>query len=236
MKIEILNLRILKTEPSSRQCSMISNGQRKEIQNNVFQIPKKSRSTRRNSREDTGRSVLRFLGTHEIDIQIPSTTKQNRTSWVVICRGKNRHVDELHLRDSGHNPTSSELLLERYVAKKSEPCSTEIPHRGNSCDVVQNSDASSKWNDTLAYNVFQRRRSFSQNLKIGHEIGSSSPLNPKKNLAMTYQNREKYTTTAGGKYSRRPSTGQRTTILADITNAIIVYNPVLANCIYKVTS
>ena len=48
-----------------------------------------------------------FLGTRGIEIQIPSTTKPNRTSWVVLCRGKNRFVDELHLRNPGHNPTSS---------------------------------------------------------------------------------------------------------------------------------
>ena len=55
-KIDILNLRILKIESSSCQCSMISNGERKEIQNNVFQIPNKSRITREDSREDTGHS------------------------------------------------------------------------------------------------------------------------------------------------------------------------------------
>ena len=52
-------------------------------------------------------------------------------------------MDELHLRDPAHNPTSSELLLERSVAKESEPCSTEMEksaHRGNSCDAVRNSD------------------------------------------------------------------------------------------------
>ena len=56
----------------------------------------------------------------------PSTTTQNRTSWVVICRGMNRYVDELHLKDPGHNPTSSEFPLERSDAKESEPCSSEI--------------------------------------------------------------------------------------------------------------
>ena len=56
----------------------------------------------------------------------PSTTTPNRSSWVVISRGKNRYVDELHLRDPGHNPTSSELLLERSIAKESELCSTEM--------------------------------------------------------------------------------------------------------------
>ena len=31
-------------------------------------------------------------------------------------------MDKLYLRDPGHNPTSSELLLERCIAKESEPC------------------------------------------------------------------------------------------------------------------
>ena len=57
---------------------------------------------------------------HGIDIQIPSATTPNRNSLVAICRGKNRYVDELHLRDPGHNPTSSELLLERSIAKESD--------------------------------------------------------------------------------------------------------------------
>ena len=70
--------------------------------------------------------IVQFLGTHGIEIQIPSTTTPNRNSWVVICRWKNRHVDELHLRDPGHNPTSSELLLERCIAKENELCSTEL--------------------------------------------------------------------------------------------------------------
>ena len=55
-KIETLNLRILKIESSSGQCSMTQNGHRKEIQNNVFQIAKMSRSMRRDSREDFGHS------------------------------------------------------------------------------------------------------------------------------------------------------------------------------------
>ena len=35
-------------------------------------------------------------------------------------------MDELHLRDPGHNPTSSELLLDRFIAKERELCSTEM--------------------------------------------------------------------------------------------------------------
>ena len=34
-----------------------------------------------------------------IEIQIPSTTRPDQNSWVVICRGRNRFVDELHLRE-----------------------------------------------------------------------------------------------------------------------------------------
>ena len=55
-KIEILNLTIVKIESSSCQYSMISNGQRQDVQNNVFQIPEKSRITRRDCREDIGHS------------------------------------------------------------------------------------------------------------------------------------------------------------------------------------
>ena len=67
-----------------------------------------------------------------IEIQIPSTTTKDRKSgwWWVICRGINRHVEELHLNDPDHNPTSSELLehieLERCVAKEREPGSTKM--------------------------------------------------------------------------------------------------------------
>ena len=55
-KIETLNLKSLKIESSSCQCSMTSNGQREEIQKSALQIPKKWKITRRSSREDTGQS------------------------------------------------------------------------------------------------------------------------------------------------------------------------------------
>ena len=45
-----------------------------------------------------------FLGTHGIEILTPSTATPDRNSWVVTCRGKNRFVDELHLRVPEHNP------------------------------------------------------------------------------------------------------------------------------------
>ena len=70
--------------------------------------------------------IIQILGTHVLEIQIPCMTTPNRTSLVVICRGRNRYVDELHVTDPGHNPTSTEFLLGRSVAKESEPCSTEM--------------------------------------------------------------------------------------------------------------
>ena len=54
--------------------------------------------------------IIQFLGNHRTEIQIPSTTTPNRTSWVVMCPGKNRYVEELHLNDPGHHLTNSELL------------------------------------------------------------------------------------------------------------------------------
>ena len=38
--------------------------------------------------------IIQLLGTHGIEIQIPSTTTPDRNSWIVTCRGKNRFMDE----------------------------------------------------------------------------------------------------------------------------------------------
>ena len=59
--------------------------------------------------------IRQFLGTHGIEIQVPSTTTP--------CRGKNRLVYELHFRDPGHKITFGTIY-----AKESEPCSTELEH------------------------------------------------------------------------------------------------------------
>ena len=114
---------------------------------------------------------MQYLGINGIEIQIPFTATQERTSWVVICRGKNRYVEEFHLNDPDHNPTSSELLLERSVAKESEPCSTEIeqssikethatqfeiqtnPMYNYSEEVIPIGER--KWNDIPAYKHFR---------------------------------------------------------------------------------
>ena len=90
--------------------------------------------------------IIRYLGIGGIETQIPSTTTKERTSWVVIWRGKNCYVEELHLNDPDHNPKSSELLLERSVAKEKRTQFNKnggiIEHGGNSCETVENSDES----------------------------------------------------------------------------------------------
>ena len=53
-KNKTLNLKLLKTESCSCRCSMIFIGREEETQNNAFQIPNKSRTTRRNSRRGIG--------------------------------------------------------------------------------------------------------------------------------------------------------------------------------------
>ena len=69
---------------------------------------------------------FRILASTEFKFKVPSTTTPDRNSWVVICRRKNRYVDELHLNDPDHHPTISKLRLERFTAKESELCSTEM--------------------------------------------------------------------------------------------------------------
>ena len=56
---------------------------------------------------------------------LPQQRKIEPTGWW-HAEGKTRYVEELHLNDPDHNPTSSELLLERSVAKEREPGSTKM--------------------------------------------------------------------------------------------------------------
>ena len=92
------------------------------------------------------------------------------TFWAVIFRGQNRYVDELHLIDPGHRPTTSELLCERSIAKGSEPCSTEmeqsrieeahatqfeIPTNPVYCSKEVVLTEERKWNDIPAYKSFK---------------------------------------------------------------------------------
>ena len=84
--------------------------------------------------------IIQYLGINGMEILILSTTTKERTSWVVICRGNNRYVEELHLNDPDHNPTSYELLfgeiccIEKRTWFDKDGAITE--YRGNSCEAV----------------------------------------------------------------------------------------------------
>ena len=79
-------------------------------------------------------------------------------------------MEEVHLKDPGDNPTSSELLLERSVAEEGGPCSTQMEQSSieethatqfeiqtnpvyHSKEVIPVEEG--KWNDVLAYKKFK---------------------------------------------------------------------------------
>ena len=61
------------------------------------------------------------MGTHGLEIAVPSKRDHLTTSSVLISRGKNRLVDEVHLNVS-YIVASTELLSERSCSKETEPC------------------------------------------------------------------------------------------------------------------
>ena len=60
---------------------------------------------------------IKCFAMYGIEIQIPSTMSSKKTSWVVICWGQNRYVEELLRIEPGPNPTSKEILRERERAR-----------------------------------------------------------------------------------------------------------------------
>ena len=108
-KIETLNLKSLKIESSSCQCSMTSNEQRDEIHNNIFQIPNKIRITRRDSREDTGHSsALEKKNGKGMELSVTPEGKWDSTSTQMVERFK----------DTGHPAFKSIGALSRGILKK----------------------------------------------------------------------------------------------------------------------
>ena len=78
-------------------------------------------------------------------IQIPFTTTNDRNSWVVICRGKNRFVEALPHRDRGHNPTSKKYFWKGLLRKEvnfvpqswSNPASRKLMRSSPKCLRIQ---------------------------------------------------------------------------------------------------
>ena len=52
-----------------------------------------------------------------IEIQIPSTSGNGSTSWVVISQGSKRHVEELRYNDPDHSPENFEEANYRSIVE-----------------------------------------------------------------------------------------------------------------------
>ena len=115
--------------------------------------------------------VVQFLGNYGLEFEITSPNRPERTSLVVMCRGKNRFVDDLHIPDPRNNLTSSELLSEQANAKESEPCSTEMKQcsiEAIRADSVNNHEGK-KVKEYSCLPIIQMETSFNRDLEIGHE-------------------------------------------------------------------
>ena len=93
----------------------------------------------------------RCLDVGGIEIQIPSTPTKDFLTWVVICRGKNCYVEELHVNDQTTIPQVLSCwsisdwtdLLQRKEKLVQQKCRYHGAAR-NSCEAVENSDESSE--------------------------------------------------------------------------------------------
>ena len=84
--------------------------------------------------------MVNFLDNYGIEIEILSTATPDRIPWVIICRGKNRYVENVSLQDPWRILTSSDLLLERFIAKSNEPRYVKMEsflkkHQETDCDA-----------------------------------------------------------------------------------------------------
>ena len=100
---------------------------------------------------------------HGIEIQIPSTSRDNTSVWVAICRGPNRYVDELRYK----NPESSPERPEEAGYGKKQEIHAERPtiqsrsFCSSSDDYIPNPER--KWEDITA-------NKYSHKHDLGHQI------------------------------------------------------------------
>ena len=85
------------------------------------------------------------MGTYGIEIEILSTTRAGQLTWVMMCRGDIRHVDEV-LVPMAENISCKELITEK-AAETVETCSED---RRQSCDEETHAP-SSKYPETVCY-------------------------------------------------------------------------------------
>ena len=129
--------------------------------------------------------IIRYLDIGGIEIQIPSTTTKDWTSWVVICRGKNRYMEVLHLYDPNHNPTSSELL-EHRIGKICCKRKRTWFEKDGAITAFQNSHDQFLWN-VLPFlrrwnPIFLQVCSWEFRTISFHLLGSRNDQDPRENL------------------------------------------------------
>ena len=115
-----------------------------------------------------------------IEIQIPSTISAKKISWVVLCRGQNSYVEELPHLEPGPNPTCKELLREKgrellqrkpnlLLQRWTNPASRKLMR----CRNLFLRAPCALWKRHFCGTKEVDWHSCQQNLKIGHEIGTS---------------------------------------------------------------
>ena len=68
--------------------------------------------------------IVKIMGTCGTEIELPSTTRVGQLTWVMMCRGYTRCMDEVHVPMSYYNIPSKELITEKAV-DTAEPCSKD---------------------------------------------------------------------------------------------------------------
>ena len=83
--------------------------------------------------------MSQVFGIYGLEVQIPSPSRPRYSSWILICRGLEKFVDELHLHDR-HITTPSSSLLRRRNDPEHVVMASELQVLGNWCveNTIQN--------------------------------------------------------------------------------------------------
>ena len=105
------------------------------------------------------------LDQYGIEIQVPSTSGDGPTSWIIMSRGPNRHVELNH--DPDNSPESRELANQTGVGRQRAIVSsieeTHASQPGTQSNLMNNHSedfipiVKRKWNDILAYGEVKGR-------------------------------------------------------------------------------
>ena len=130
-------------------------------------------------REDPGSEIIAWIGGHTkvgpvlqvkttcrldiygIEIQVPLTSGDGPTSWVIISRGSNRYMEDIQYNDPDNSPESHELANHTSVGKphailsSNEDSRASQPETQPNVMTIHSEDFIPidewKWNDISAY-------------------------------------------------------------------------------------